>query len=284
MLGHKLYQVAKEDRYDVYGSMRENLQTFAGTQLFDEDRILDEVDVRLEKNVQKALDEVEPDVVVNCAGIVKPLAKDVVETIAVNSLYPHTLSRECSRLGAKLIQISTDCVFSGSKGLYSEESTPDPVDLYGRTKLLGEVTYENHLTVRTSMIGRELGTERNLIEWFLNQSGEVPGFTRSIFSGLTTSALSRIILELAIRDTKSLVHVATEPISKHDLLQLVKNTFGLGKITVVPVPGEAVDRSLLAMKLKSLGIHVPSMREMVRELASENQFYERINENWHRTS
>jgi dTDP-4-dehydrorhamnose reductase len=276
MLGHKLYQVAKEEGHVTYGSMRQGREAFLRFGIFDDKDILDHIDVRVESDVQHAIAKTKPELVVNCAGIIKSLAKDELDTITVNSIFPHRLGRICALARSKLIQVSTDCVFSGAQGHYSEDSIPDPVDLYGRTKLLGEVTYNNHLTVRTSMIGRELGTRRNLIEWFLSQSGEVRGFTRAIFSGLATRALSRVILDLGSRDVGGLIHVASEPICKYELLRQVKDALGLANIFITPVPGEVTDRSLTAQRLTQLGIKVPTMPEMVRELASENTMYERV--------
>jgi len=279
MLGHKQYQVADEERNEVFGTMRQRFDDFARFGIFRRERIFDNVDVNADSDIQRVVSETKPDIVINCAGLIKPLAKDILETIEVNSVFPHKLARICSRVSAKLVQISTDCVFSGAKGQYSEESTPDPVDLYGRTKLLGEVTYNDHLTIRTSMIGRELCTKRNLVEWFLSQSGEVQGYTQAIFSGLTTRPLSRVILELARRNVNGLVHVASEPTSKYDLLCLLKELLDLKDISIAPYEEVRVDRSLAAPKLKALGIKVPSMRIMIQEMVAENEFYEKMNQN-----
>lgn len=270
MLGHKLYQAALEDGHETFGTIRQPIESFARFSLFRKDQVYDRFDVRQDSDIQRVFDHATPDVVVNCAGVVKSLAKDEIETISINSLSPHRLARVCSLQGARLFQISTDCVFSGRSGGYSEENAPDPVDLYGRSKLLGEVTYENHLTIRTSIIGRELGTKRNLIEWFLSQIGQVEGYANSFFSGLTTRALSRIILRLADEKVNGLIHVAGERISKYDLLNLVKRFYGLDSIVLVRSTREKIDRSLLAPKMLSLGIEVPPMEEMIREMVSED--------------
>jgi dTDP-4-dehydrorhamnose reductase len=274
MLGHKLYQIATEQGYETFGAMRQPLLSFSRFGIFNSNQIYDCVDVRQDSDIKRVAIRTRPDIIVNCAGLVKPRATDELETISINALFPHKLARLCSLTGCKLLQISTDCVFSGAQGHYTEESVPDPIDLYGRTKLLGEVRYDNHVTIRTSMIGRELGTKRNLIEWFLTQRGEVRGFTHAVFSGLTTSALSRVILKLASTDVTDLIHVASEPISKYDLLRIVKNAFHLDEITIVPSDEEKTDRSLLAPRLSALGIQVPSMNTMVEEMASENEVYQ----------
>jgi dTDP-4-dehydrorhamnose reductase len=281
MLGHKLYQVAKEEGHEVFGSMREPYDSFASLGVFEKGDIYDKTDVRIESDLKSVFAKCKPEVVVNCAGIVKPRLKDPVEGIEVNSILPHKLSLLCG-VKARLVQVSTDCVFSGIKGNYSEDDLPDPIDLYGRSKLLGEVTTtQNSLTVRTSMIGRELGTRRNLLEWFLNQKGEVKGFTNAIFSGPTTLELSRIILKLVRGDLSGLIHVSAQPINKFDLLHLIKKHFRLDT-SIVPYPDERIDRSLQSPRLEGLGIHVPSWNSMVKELAEENQFYEQVNKKWQR--
>jgi len=275
MLGHKLYQVATEERHDVSACMRQPLDVFSKFNIFDRHQTYDNVDIRIQSDFQKVIAKTRPDVVVNCAGLVKPRATDEVETIQVNSLFPHRLAQSCGLSGTRLVQISTDCVFSGTRGQYSESSVPDPVDLYGLTKLLGEVSYGSNLIIRTSMIGRELGTRRNLIEWLLSQTGEVRGFTNAIFSGLTTRALSRVVLKLASIGASGLVHVGTEPTSKYDLLRLVKRSFRLGNISIVPCADEKTDRSLACPRVNAMGIAVPSMQMMVDEMAKENEFYRR---------
>jgi dTDP-4-dehydrorhamnose reductase len=278
MLGHKLYQVAEECRFEVFACIRQPLDAFAKFNVFNRERTYDNVDIRVDSDIQRVLVKTQPDVVVNCAGLVKPRSNDESETILVNSLFPHRLAQICALSRARMIQISTDCVFSGSRGQYSESSIPDPVDLYGRTKLLGEVTHGGNLTVRTSMMGRELGARRNLIEWFLSQTGEVRGFTGAIFSGLTTRALSRIILKLASNDASGLIHVGADAISKYDLLRLVKRSFGLENISVVPSADEKIDRSLACPRLGEMGITAPSMQEMVDEMAREDVFYRRASQ------
>lgn len=280
MLGHKLYQLALHYGHEVFGSMRQDCQEFARLNLFDENKIFGKVDVRSDLAVRAVIAESKPDVVVNCAGLVKPRVRSELEAIEINSLFPHKLAQLCSQVGSRLIQVSTDCVFSGASGNYYEESIPDPVDLYGLTKLLGEVKYANHLTIRTSIIGRELGTKRNLLEWFLRQRGQVRGFTRAIFSGLSTREFSKIILQLAKTNATGLLHVGTQPISKFNLLQLVKTEFRLSQLSVIPYDGETTDRSLAVRKMTAMGVRVPPMQVMIHDMASENRFYDRVNETW----
>lgn len=165
----------------------------------------------------------QPDVVVNCVGITKAKCSDPVEAIEVNSVFPHRLAKLTKQLGVRLIHISTDCVFSGDRGLYTEADKPDATDLYGRSKLLGEVNDWNCLTVRTSFVGRHPTDKTGLVEWFLAQTGEVKGYYRSRFSGLTTKELARALEHLILSDVKcGIWHVGGPVISKYDLLLLIK--------------------------------------------------------------
>jgi dTDP-4-dehydrorhamnose reductase len=201
-----------------------------------------------------------------------PEAPDPVACIGVNALFPHRLGAVCARHGVRLIQLSTDCVFSGRRGGYRECDPPDPEDLYGRSKLLGELDRPGCLTLRTSMIGRELGRQRGLLEWFLAQrGGAVRGFRRAIFTGLTTPALSRILVRV-IGEHPGLAgiwHVGSEPISKHDLLVGVRDGAGLD-IRIAPDDTYACDRSLDSTRFRrATGITPPSWVEMLDELCAE---------------
>jgi dTDP-4-dehydrorhamnose reductase len=209
------------------------------------------------------------DVVINCIGITKQLAEDPVEAITLNALFPHQLAEICTQAGARLIHISTDCVFSGNRGCYTESDSPDPVDLYGRTKLLGEVIGTHHLTVRTSFIGHELGTKHGLLEWFLAQKGAVQGYARVYWSGFTSTALARILLELALRrGVSGLLHVGGEEISKYDLLCRLQNAFGRTDVTIERSEQPVCDRSLDNGRFRQLSIAYPGIDEMIHELAT----------------
>jgi len=187
----------------------------------------------------------------------------------VNALAPHILADLCEHWGGRLIQISTDCVFSGRVGLYTEEDIPDPVNLYDRSKLLGEVTHAPHLTVRTSLIGFErFHNQRfSLLDWFMHQSGEIKGYTRAIWSGLTTLELSRKLLLLARRpEVTGLLHLCGEKINKYELLVLVRDIFNKNGIVIHPDEDYVCDRSLLSSRLPELDISVPGLRQMLVEL------------------
>lgn len=188
-----------------------------------------------------------PDFVVNCVGLVKQLdqANDPLQTIPVNSLLPHRLSRLCEVAGARFVHISTDCIFSGAKGMYTEADVSDAKDLYGRSKYLGEVDYPHAITLRTSIIGHELDGARSLVGWFLAQTGSVKGFKRAIFSGLPTVEIARVIRDHVIPhpELHGVYHVSAEPINKFDLLTLVAQTYG--KAIDIRADGQLViDRSL----------------------------------------
>jgi len=218
-------------------------------------------------------------VVANCIGIVKQreAAAGAAQIHQVNALFPHLLARLCQERGCRLIHLSTDCVFSGLRGGYSEDDEPDPVDLYGRSKLLGEVTGEGCLTLRSSMIGRELAGQAGLLEWLIAQrGGRVQGFRNAVFSGLTTVALARVIAALVSDhpDLEGLLHVASEPISKHDLLLNVNRALSLG-VAVEPVAEPVCDRSLDGSRFAAAtGIVVPSWDRMIAGLTMDPTPYD----------
>lgn len=210
-----------------------------------------------------------PDVVINAIGVIKqdPRAQDPVATVTVNSLFPHRLSRECADAGARLIHVSTDCVFSGAEGRYTESSPADPADFYGRSKLLGEVAAPA-LVLRTSIIGHELAGHRSLVDWFLSTPGTVRGFTRAIYSGVTTYEFARLLADVVIPrpGLAGLIHVAADPIAKYDLLHLIAQEYGRpGEI--VPDDHLACDRSMRAAHLLELtGYRPPDWPTMIREM------------------
>ena|SRR5450759_1352397 len=271
MLGHALMsEFSDMDSLEVYGSARDIglLPEYLPADLLE--RVILGVEASDLDSVRRAISEARPDTVVNCIGVIKqdPAVDDTVNTISVNSLFPHLLARECARQDARLIQISTDCVFSGRRGNYAESDLPDPSDLYGRSKLLGEVTVAPHLTLRTSIIGHELGTTRSLLDWFLSQSGVVKGFAKAIYSGLTTVELARVLATVVFprSEISGLYQVASTPISKFDLLTLVADEYGWeGKL--VRDGAVVIDRSLVAERFFALtNYHAPLWPEMIAEM------------------
>jgi dTDP-4-dehydrorhamnose reductase len=282
MLGHTLFT-----RFSARGGMKvfatardtDGLSRWFAPGLVP--KIIDGVDVGNFDSVLRAVNTIEPDVVINCIGIIKqlPVAKDPVVSITINSLFPHRLAQICASVGARMIHISTDCVFSGDKGSYTERDRPDADDLYGRTKLLGEVDYPHCVTLRTSIIGHELKGAYGLIGWFLSQEGRVKGFTKAIYSGFPTVELARIIADYVIPQTElhGLYQVSSEPISKYDLLCLVANRYGK-KIEVEPYAGFVSDRSLNSDRFRqATGYNPPSWPELVdnmyRDYLENRQWY-----------
>lgn len=209
-----------------------------------------------------------PDVVINCIGLVKQLADadDPLTALPVNSLLPHRLARLCAVSGARLVHMSTDCVFSGEKGMYVETDESDAKDLYGRSKYLGEVDYPNAITLRTSIIGHELDSARSLVGWFLAQEGRVNGFSRAIFSGLPTVEIARVIRDFVIPrpELHGLYHVSAEPINKFELLTLLAQVYGK-KIEIQMDDRLVIDRSLDSSRFRNMtGFKPKNWLEMVR--------------------
>lgn len=271
MLGHALMrEFEATSSLEVYGSARELGRLPEYLSADQVKRVFLGVDALDLDSVRRPLNEVRPDIVVNCIGVIKqdPASRDPVNTISVNSLFPHVLARECARQNARLIHISTDCVFSGAKGNYAESDIPDPSDLYGRSKLLGEISAAPSLTLRTSVIGHELGSNRSLVDWFLSQSGVVKGFNKAIYSGLTTTEFAHLLARVVFprTDLAGLFHVASTAISKFDLLRMIADEYGW-KGTLVRDDAIVCDRSLSAEPFFSLtGYRAPSWPEMIAQM------------------
>jgi dTDP-4-dehydrorhamnose reductase len=287
MLGHKVFQVLSE-RFETFATFRgyggswTRYPMYAG---LDPSRTCGGVDALDFDAVVRTFARVKPDAVINCIGIVKQLkeAKDPLVSIAINSLFPHRLAELCVATGARLLHMSTDCVFSGRKGNYVEDDIPDPEDLYGRTKLLGEVSREGCLTVRTSIFGRDFLKQSALLEWFLsNRGGQVRGYVNAIYSGFPTQVLARIMGDLIAdhADLWGLYHVSSEPISKYDLLVEIRDVLGLD-IDVEPYGDFHCDRSLDSSRFwTETGYPVPSWEEMIAELAQDSTPYDEWREQY----
>jgi dTDP-4-dehydrorhamnose reductase len=279
MLGHKLCQVAAETM-EVQATFRREPDPSLVKLLASVGRV-HPVMAETFATVEAALDRVRPDVAVNCIGIVKQLeaGKDPVACLTVNALFPHLLARACRDRGIRMITISTDCVFSGRAGHYREDDVTDVDDLYGRTKALGEVNGANCLTLRTSMIGREGSGAHGLVEWFLAQSGRsICGFKRAIFSGLTTLELSRLLVRI-VREwpaLEGLYQVASQPLSKYDLLQLIKAAYRVD-VRIEPDDTFVCDRSLDGSRFRAAtGYVAPSWERMIQAMSGDATPYEEI--------
>jgi len=202
-----------------------------------------------------------PEVVVNCTGLIKqrPEADDVLKIFPINALFPHQLARFCEAIGARLIQFSTDCVFSGKTGDYADTAPAEAQDYYGMSKRLGEIADRPHvLTLRTSIIGHEARSALQLVDWFLAQEGAVKGYRRAIFSGFPTTEVGRILAQYVLPrpELAGLYNISAEPISKYDLLKIVRNVYGK-QIEIVPDDAVAIDRSLNSSALRMILGYIP---------------------------
>jgi dTDP-4-dehydrorhamnose reductase len=279
MLGHKLVQQFQA-KFDVWATVRGRAADFSDFGLLDTERIIDSVEVEDVDSVRRALEIAKPEVVINAVGIIKqlPSSKDVIKTLEINSIFPNRLAELSREFGFRLICISTDCVFNGEKGNYTEESVPDAYDLYGKSKNLGEVNAENCLTLRTSIIGRELGTSHSLVDWFLsNEGGKVRGFVNAIYSGFPTIVFADIIASLITDNPalQGLYHVSSEPINKFDLLQLIKKYYR-ANIEVEPFEDFRIDRSLDSTRFRNkTGFEPLEWEEMIRMMAADPTPYDK---------
>jgi dTDP-4-dehydrorhamnose reductase len=228
------------------------------------------LDVENFENLTAAFAAHKPDIVTNCIGVVKQLAAaaEVLTAVPINALLPHRLSQLCGMTGARLVHVSTDCVFSGRNGGYRESDVPDAGDLYGTSKLWGEVHDRHAITLRTSIIGPELNSARGLLGWFLSQTSSMRGFRRAKFSGLPTVELSRLVRDLVLPrpDLSGLYHVSTHAIDKDSLLRLFAAEYRKD-IEIVPDDTLVIDRSLDSSRFRSItGYAPPEWVALVREM------------------
>lgn len=271
MLGSAVFRVfAQEAQYETWGTLRNR----SGLKFFveaDQARLMPGVDVLDQDTLIAVLGKVRPDVVINCVGLIKQLAdaKDPLTALPINAMLPHRLSRLCALAGARLIHVSTDCVFSGRKGGYLERDLSDAEDLYGKSKFIGELNDQPQaITLRTSIIGHELSSNYALIDWFLSQQGAVKGFSRAIFSGLPTVELARVMKDFVVPhpELSGLYHVAAEPIAKLDLLQLVAAQYRK-TIEIQPDDTLVIDRSLNGSRFSAAtGYLAPTWPELIRRM------------------
>jgi len=274
MLGNKLCQILAQ-RMDVWATFRTDPEEYRRYPFFSGVHALGGVCTQELGTVEEALDKASPQAVVNAIGIVKQRdeAKQAVPSIQVNSLFPHQLAHLCLARGVRLVQVSTDCVFSGLRGAYTEADLPDAVDLYGRTKLIGELSSHNCLTLRTSIVGWELKGWSSLLEWFASQRGRrIKGYRQAIYTGFSTSVLATLIGDLieTRRDVTGLFHVASQPISKYEILQRLAEALGWNDIIIDADDQFHCDRSLIGTRFEALtGWRGPSWGDMIAGLAAE---------------
>lgn len=269
MLGHDVFKVlGASSELNVWGTLRSS----GGLRHFSEEqrsRLLVGVDVLDQDALVAALERVRPDVVINCVGLIKQLAdaNDPLAALPINAMLPHRLARLCALSKARLVHVSTDCVFAGRKGMYTESELSDAEDLYGKSKYIGELHDAHHaITLRTSIIGHELASSNALVDWFLSQEGSVKGFRQAIFSGLPTVELARVIRDHVIPapELHGLYHVSAEPIDKYALLKLVAAIYGK-EIEIVADDLVKIDRSLDSTRFrKDAGYAPPTWPELIK--------------------
>ncbi len=281
MLGHKVFQVLSR-RFETYATFHSAGGLWTKLPIYEKvvgRYLLSNINALDFDSVVRAMAQVKPGVVINCIGIIKQLkeATDPIISLTLNSLFPHLLANLCAATGSRLFHVSTDCVFSGRKGNYSEDDTPDAEDLYGRTKLLGEVVRPNCLTIRTSIFGRDFFKQSAFLEWFLsNRGGKVKGYKNSIYTGFPTKVLARIMGDIIAdhRDLSGLCQIASQPISKYELLVKLREVMGLD-IEIEPYDDHPCDRSLSAARfVAATGYQIPGWDQMLDEIATDPTQYD----------
>jgi len=274
MLGHQLWR-GLHAQHDTWVTLRRPVADFAAHNLFDEAKAIQFDDITDDTALERALGQAKPEAVINCVGLIKQRdeGSDEALTLRVNAEFPHRLAKRCGEAGARLIHFSTDCIFAGTKGNYTESDPSDAADLYGQSKHQGEVADAHSVTLRTSVIGHELGTNLALLDWFLSQRGQaISGFTKAIYSGFTTLEMARIVDRILTQHPalSGVWHVASESISKFALLQLCREKLGWEGV-IEPNDEFVCDRSLNADRFnQATGYTPPSWEAMISELAQQS--------------
>ncbi len=274
MLGHQLWR-GLHAQHDTWVTLRRPVPDFAVHNLFDETKAIQFDDITNDTALERALGQAKPEALINCVGLIKQRDESSNEalTLRVNAEFPHRLAKRCGEAGARLIHFSTDCIFAGTKGNYTESDPSDAADLYGQSKHQGEVADAHSVTLRTSVIGHELSTNVALLDWFLSQRGQtVNAYTKAIYSGFTTLEMARIVDRILTQhtDLSGVWHVASEPISKFGLLQLCREKLGWEGV-IEPNDEFVCDRSLNADRFnQATGYSPPSWEAMISELAQQS--------------
>lgn len=272
MLGHQLFCELRR-RHEVRVTLRQDRNTSRAYSIFSPSETYERVDMHSTDRLLDVVADFRPVVIINAVGIIKqrPMGAQSIPSLEINALLPHRLALLARSLNARLLHFSTDCVFSGRRGGYSEDDIPDPSDLYGRSKLLGELDGTGCLTLRTSVIGHELERRTSLVEWLLSQSGPVHGFRQAVFSGFTTIEMARIVETLIVKfpDAHGIWHVSSEPIDKFSLLNLIKKHYGL-TTEIIPDDEFRCDRSLDSTRFREhFGYQPPSWDSMIAEMSEK---------------
>jgi dTDP-4-dehydrorhamnose reductase len=270
LIGSTIFNyLSKNEKFVVYGSIRDS----AAKAFFRPDFskfILVNSEASDFRKWNQIFEDIKPDMVINCLGITKHLegGNNPLVVIPINSYFPHFLDLLCKRFGARFVHISSDCVFSGSKGGYLETDVADATDFYGRSKALGEINEGPGLTLRTSTIGHELNSAFGLLDWFLGEEGSCQGYRKAYFSGLPTIELAKIIENFVVPRPElcGLYHVGAKKISKFDLLVQIAREYGK-KIEIIPSSVFTIDRSLNSDRFyKATGYKPPSWTQLIKEM------------------
>lgn len=272
MLGSAMYKFFHDrGTFETWGTLRDEraLSHFSPRM---REKLIMGVDILNQDDLIQVFEKIRPDYVINCIGVIKQLSKanDPLAVLPINSLFPHRLAKICALLNTKLIHISTDCVFSGTKeDKYTEADFSDAKDLYGKSKFIGEI---NHLpdviTLRTSIIGHELSSNYSLVDWFLSQKNKVQGYMNAIYSGLPTIELARVIHDFVIPNPElgGLYHVASEAINKFELLKLIAEVYNK-TITIEPEWTIKINRSLCAKRFElQTGYIAPAWPTLIEQM------------------
>ena len=270
MLGHQLLK-SLMPQHDVRVTLKQSPDVYEKYGLFDSNNSFYGVNASVFEALIEVMADFKPDAVINCVGIIKQrsTAKESIPSIEINALLPHRLAVMCKAVNARLIHLSTDCIFSGKKGNYLESDLSDAEDLYGKTKYLGEVSESHCLTLRTSIIGRELSRKKSLFEWFMAQTSTVNGFTNALYNGFSTIEMARIIEKMLLEypSASGVYHVSSEPISKYELLQLIRTKMGKD-IEIGPDGSFICDRTLDSnLFRREFNYMPPSWEAMIEDLA-----------------
>jgi dTDP-4-dehydrorhamnose reductase len=270
LIGSTTLRVLSErSEWQVYGSIRsDSIRPFLPK--ISADKLISNLDVDNLSSIIQTISEIEPDVVINCIGATKHKKEgnSPLNAIELNALLPHRLAQVCALAGSRFIHISTDCVFSGKDGFYSESAFADADDVYGRSKALGEVTYGGALTLRTSTIGHELHSNYGLLNWFLSQKSSCKGFNKAIFSGLPTVVFAQVIRNVVLKNMQltGLYHVAAQPINKYDLLKMIAKVYKK-EINIEADDSLIVNRSLDASKFnQATGYNPPTWQDLIETM------------------
>jgi dTDP-4-dehydrorhamnose reductase len=278
LIGHKLFQGLSSD-FEVFGTLHKSKIQYGNKPIFSGNNVIENIDISEFKIINGVCSEINPDVILNCVGITKRKIKtdNIADVLSVNSVFPHKLADWAKVNNKRVIHFSTDCVFDGKVGNYTETSLTTAEDIYGRTKALGEIIYPHTLTIRSSFIGQELFDKTELLDWFLAQEGkQIKGFTNTLYSGVSTIYMARVVKKIISNypDLNGLYQLAPEkPISKYELLCIAKEAFNLN-VEIIPDALHVHRPTLNASKLKQeINLIVPSWTEMMEELASNSSFY-----------